>query len=267
MVFRDESVASRSRIEALELEVARLTRENEALSGAAVDGRPRIGTRMAIGIPVSIAVALGIGAWYTAFVISGRDAEQVGIALAAAAALSLVAAIGVALLARLMIVVPPNRVAVILGRRGRSPDGTDRGFRIVAGGRAIRVPLLEAFAMLPDGPFSTEVVIGGVCLRRPEGSRADVRLRALVSYHRDEPRLRNAIERYLGVDRDVVTKVARDTLEGALRDVAAVLSAEELQVDREKVAHEIRNAAETTLDELGLRIDALHILEIDPRSA
>ena len=266
MVFRDESMASRSRIEALEMDVARLTRENEALRGAAASARPRIGTRMAIGIAVAIAVVLGIAAWYSAFVISGRVAEQVGVALAAGAALSVVAAIVIALLAQLMLVVPPNRVAVILGRRGRSPDGTDRGFRIVTGGRAVRVPLIESFAMLPEGPFSADAPIGGVYLRRPEGARADVRLRALVSYHRDAVRLGNAIERYLGADREVVTKVARETLEGALRDVAAALSAEDLQVDRERVAHEIRNNAATTLDELGLKVDALHVLEIDLQS-
>ena len=57
----------------------------------------------------------------------------------------IVAAVVIVVLAirSLIIICPPNRVAVISGRSRDDGEGTARGYRILRGGRTIRIPLLE----------------------------------------------------------------------------------------------------------------------------
>ena len=59
-----------------------------------------------------------------------------------------------------------------------------------------------------------------------------------------------------------MTKVARETIEGALRNVAAEITVEELREDREKVAQHLHAVADETFDKLGLAIDTLHVLDV-----
>ena len=43
----------------------------------------------------------------------------------------------------LIVICPPNRVAVISGRNRAVSDGRDVGYRVLKGGRTIRIPILE----------------------------------------------------------------------------------------------------------------------------
>ena len=49
----------------------------------------------------------------------------------------------VATIKNLLIIVPPNMVAVITGRRRALTDGTSVGYRVVRGGRTFLIPILE----------------------------------------------------------------------------------------------------------------------------
>lgn len=49
----------------------------------------------------------------------------------------------IATVKQLLIIVPPNMVAVITGRKRALTDGTSVGYRVVRGGRTFRIPLLE----------------------------------------------------------------------------------------------------------------------------
>src|SRR5512142_24627 len=44
--------------------------------------------------------------------------------------------------------VPPNKVAVFYGRRRRTADGANVGFRLVTGGAALKWPILESVSYL-----------------------------------------------------------------------------------------------------------------------
>ena len=43
----------------------------------------------------------------------------------------------------LIIICPPNRVAVISGKQNTNADGRKVGYRTVKGGRTLRIPLVE----------------------------------------------------------------------------------------------------------------------------
>lgn len=78
MGFRDDNLASHARIEALERDLERLKKENDALhKGTRIKER----SNAAVGVLGVLAiVALG-GAYYSGFTVSGHAGEQVGIAV------------------------------------------------------------------------------------------------------------------------------------------------------------------------------------------
>src|SRR5690606_7903922 len=72
----------------------------------------------------------------------------------------------------------------------------------------------------------------------------------------------NAIHRFLGKPTAEIQLVAQQTLEGALREVLAQLTPEEVNEDRLKFAEKLMHAAEDDLDKLGLQLDTLKIQSV-----
>jgi flotillin len=69
--------------------------------------------------------------------------DIIGMGTVAALAILVVAIIAIWAVKSLVIVVPPNRAAVITGRKRITEDGSEVGYRAVIGGRAFRVPIIE----------------------------------------------------------------------------------------------------------------------------
>src|SRR5688572_28356520 len=59
----------------------------------------------------------------------------------------------------LIIICPPNRVAVISGRSRDLSDGRRVGYRAIRGGRTLRVPLLERVAWMELNTIPIEVSV------------------------------------------------------------------------------------------------------------
>jgi len=74
--------------------------------------------------------------------------------------------------------------------------------------------------------------------------------------------LANAIERFLGMSREQIMAIARETLEGNLRGVLSTLTPEEVNQDREKFAGELVHEADHDLARLGLELDTLKIQHV-----
>src|SRR5574341_1191785 len=67
----------------------------------------------------------------------------------------------------------------------------------------------------------------------------------------DPSHVRNAVERFLGMKPEQIAGVARQTLEGVLREVVAQLTPEEVNEDRLKFAESLRTNAQDDFDKLG----------------
>src|SRR5205814_4590945 len=74
--------------------------------------------------------------------------------------------------------------------------------------------------------------------------------------------VRNAVERFLAKTTQEIAVVARQTLEGALREVLAQLTPEEVNEDRLKFAETLRNNAKDDFDKLGMELDVLKIQHV-----
>jgi flotillin len=171
-----------------------------------------------------------------------------------------VAAIAGAASLRVMIqICAPNEVLIISGRTSGVGERTV-GYRLVKGGRGVRLPLLEQVDRLDLTNMVVEVAArnaytkGGVALM--------VQGVANVKIAGHEPLLDNAIERFLGRPREEVMKIAKATLEGSLRGILATLTPEQVNEDRILFAEKLVQQVEQDMTSLGLVVDTLKIQNV-----
>jgi flotillin len=160
----------------------------------------------------------------------------------------------------LVYVCPPNEVLIFSGRTHRAGDGRDVGFRVVAGGRAFRMPVLERVDHMDMSLLTVPMSVTGAYSQG--GIPLTVQAVANVKVSSDPAVLGNAIERFLGHERATIGKVAKETLEGHLRGVLANLTPEEVNEDRLKFAERLADEAGEDLRRLGLQLDVLKIQHV-----
>jgi flotillin len=174
------------------------------------------------------------------------------------------------LLRNLLYVCPPNHVLLFSGRTRVAEDGRKVGFRVVFGGRAIRIPVLEEVRGMSLTNISVPMSVTGAYSEGAGGALGiplSVHAVANVKVSSDPRFIGNAIERFLGRDRQEIARVAKETLEGHLRGVVAKMTPEEVNEDRLKFAKSLVDEAEQDLQKLGLHLDTLKIQHVaDERS-
>lgn len=164
-------------------------------------------------------------------------------------------------------VCPPSEVLIFSGRRrilrlpaGQVSDKPEVGFRVVRGGRAMRIPLIETVERMMLTNMVIELSVTNAYSRG--GVPLKVQAVANVKIPSEEPLLHNAIERFLGYPREGIMRVAKDTLEGNLRGVIAELSPEEINQQKVIFQQKLIEEADKDLQRLGLVLDNLQIQNI-----
>lgn len=158
-------------------------------------------------------------------------------------------------------VAAPNEVLIFSGRKRQLPDGSLVGYRIIKGGRGFRIPIVERVDRLDLTTVPIDLTVSNAYSKG--GIPLQVRAIANVKVAATEPELNNAVERLLGKTRDEVMMIAKETLEGNLRGVLALLTPEEVNEDRLKFAKELLEEADQDLSALGLHLDTLKIQSMD----
>ena len=169
-----------------------------------------------------------------------------------------------ALFARNYIKVPPSMVAIFYGRKHHISDEkgqrTTVGFRVVRGGAALRVPVLEKVEYLSLNVISIPLKIHRAYTK--EGVAVTVEAVANVKISSDDSSLRSAAERFLGMTHDKIKDVIFLTLEGHLRAILGTLTVEEINADRQAFAQKMTDEAALDLKKMGVNIDILTIQQI-----
>ncbi len=172
----------------------------------------------------------------------------------------LLAAICVVLvITQLIYICAPNEVLIFSGAQRRVGDRVV-GYRLVQGGRGLRIPLIERVDRMDLTNMIIDLRVTGAYAKG--GIPLNVEAVANLKIAGSEPILGNAIERFLGRSREEIMKVARETLEGNLRGVVATLTPEEVSRDRVKFAEELLTEADKDLKSLGLELDTLKIQNV-----
>ena len=163
-------------------------------------------------------------------------------------------------LKNLLFVATPNQVLVLAGSSHRGPDGKRIGYRAIRGGRAVRMPLIETVHWMDLSNIPVEIEVrhafskGGIPL--------NVQGVAHVKLPGENPRLSNAVERFLGRTRAEIAQVARETLEGNVRGVLAQLTPEQVNEDKVAFANTLLEEADHDFVRIGLVLDTLKIQNV-----
>ncbi len=176
---------------------------------------------------------------------------------AAAIVLMIVAAIFI--VKSLIIICPPNRVAIISGR-SKTTNGTTVGYRTLKGGRTLRIPLLEQVSWMDLNNIPLEVSVlnayskGAIPL--------NVQGIANVKVSSQDSLLANSVERFLNQPHQTIAQIAKETLEANLRGVLATLTPEEVNEDRLKFSQVLIEEADDDIKTMGLELDVLKIQNV-----
>ena len=181
-----------------------------------------------------------------------------GICIAASAAFGLL--FFVVILRSFLYICRPNEVLIFSGRTHTTADGGQRGYRIVHGGRAWRVPFIEKVDLMDLALIALDLHVNNAFSKG--GIPLHIHAIANVKISSDEHVMMNAIERFLGRERDEIKRVAKESLEGHLRGVLAKLTPEEVNEDRLKFAHTLLEEADDDLRKLGLQLDTLKVQNV-----
>ncbi len=154
----------------------------------------------------------------------------------------------------------PNEILIFSGRKHRAEDGREVGYRVVFGGRGMRVPVVETVDRMDVSLISVPIQVGGAYSEG--GIPLNVHAIANIKVSTDRRYIGNAIERFLGKHQQEIARVAKETLEGHLRGVLATMTPEELNEDRLKFARQLESSAKADLEKLGLELDVLKIQHI-----
>ena len=155
----------------------------------------------------------------------------------------------------------PNEVLIFSGRQRRLSQGGAVGYRIIQGGRGFRIPIIERVDRMSLNTIPIDLTVTNAYSKG--GIPLTVRAIANVKIASSEVALNNAVERLLGKRLDEVQLIAKETLEGNLRGVLALLTPEEVNEDRLKFAKELLEEADQDLNALGLQLDTLKIQSVE----
>jgi len=161
---------------------------------------------------------------------------------------------------RLLYICRPNEILIFSGRKHRLADGTVVGYNVLRQGWALKLPLLQTISRMDMRLFLVEVKVANAYSKG--GIPLSVHAIANIKLSGSASAVRNAVERFLGMQPQQIAVVARQTLEGVLREVVAQLTPEEVNQDRLKFAESLRASAQDDFDKLGLELDVLKVQHV-----
>ena len=174
--------------------------------------------------------------------------------------LFIILAIVIGFLQSCLCICKPNEVVVLSGRKRKNKSGQELGYRVISGGRGIRIPILETIKRIDVTTMPVPVKVTNAYSKG--GTPLDIQAIANVKISSNPKVVGNAIERFLDQDRSEIVRVARETLEGNLRGVVATLTPEQLNENRLQFSQRIASDVSRDLTKLGLQIDTLKIQNI-----
>jgi flotillin len=147
-----------------------------------------------------------------------------------------------------------------LGVKGRAVG--DRIFKIVTGGGAFVMPVLQKAQYLTMKADKAMLEVEGVDSQKiPVGVRGI----AIFKVGDDEASITNAGVRFLEEQQGQMHDLVREVFHGHLRSIIGTLSVEDLIANRNELAQATRDSSADEMQKLGLVVDSLQIQEIlDP---
>ncbi|QQG45628.1 MAG: flotillin family protein [Candidatus Sungiibacteriota bacterium] len=169
---------------------------------------------------------------------------------------------GLALWAKRFYKIPPDKVAIITGRKRRLGEGKDAkvvGYRLVRGGATFVWPVRETIMYLPLNLITIMVDVSKAFNKDLVPVSVDAV--ANVKIKGEDTAIANAVECFLTKPNEVESTV-KQTLEGHLRSIIGTLTIEELNSDRKAFSQRVTEEAVVDLEKMGIGINSIVIKKI-----
>ncbi|MBC8063400.1 MAG: flotillin family protein, partial [Chlorobia bacterium] len=167
--------------------------------------------------------------------------------------------VGFSVIKRLIYICAPNEFLIFSGSR-RQDGARSYGYKLIKGGRGIRVPLLERVDRMDLTNMGIDIqAVNAYC---KGGIPLTVQGVANVKIAGHEPLIHNAIERFLGMTRQEIMQIAKATLEGSLRGILATMTPEQVNEDKLLFAERLVLEVEQDMTSLGLVVDTMKIQNV-----
>ncbi|MEI8259486.1 MAG: SPFH domain-containing protein, partial [Deltaproteobacteria bacterium] len=178
-----------------------------------------------------------------------------------AVAIALIILVFIALLRSFLYICRPNELLVVSGKRHKLPTGEQSNYTVIQAGSHWRIPVAQTVARMDIRIVPIELVVTKVLSHG--GIPLDVHAIANVKITSDTRYVYNAVERFLGLPAETIRLTAKQTLEGALRDVISQLTPEQVNEDRIEFANKLLETSNEVFDKLGLHLDTLKIQRVE----
>jgi flotillin len=192
------------------------------------------------------------------------DIGKTGIIVGAVVGIVIVLFLFIAIWASRYTKVGPNQVLVVSGikRKFIEPDGTigRRGFRIVKGGGAFVIPVLEKVDVLSLELLTIDVQTPEVYTSKGVPIKVDGV--AQIKIKGDDISIATASEQVLSKSTDEIKSVATQTLEGHLRAILGTMTVEDIYQNRDQFASKVQEVAAGDMANMGLAIVSFTIRDI-----
>jgi flotillin len=152
----------------------------------------------------------------------------------------------------------PNEILVFSGKQRRLKDGTVVGYRVIKGGRGLKIPIVESVTRLPLTTIPIDLELTGALSKGIIPINIQAMATVKIAGTEDEG-LSNALERFLGKNLTDISQVAKENIEGSLRGVLATLTPEDANSNRLEFAEKVVQEARSDLKRLGLVLDTFKI--------
>lgn len=155
-----------------------------------------------------------------------------------------------AILASGYVKAPPDTAFII--------SGFKKGQRILIGKAGIKLPFFERLDKLSLKLVAIDVKTSDAV---PTADYINIQVDAAVNIKvGDEPqKLQKASQNFLNRDSEYIAKVAREVLEGNMREIVGKMRLEEMVSDRQKFAELVKENAEPDLAAMGLDIISFNV--------
>jgi flotillin len=155
----------------------------------------------------------------------------------------------------------PNEVMIFSGRKFKGKGQDAVGYRIIRGGRALKVPLIETVHTLSLSTIPLDMDVEGALTKGtiPVSVKVMANIKIAGSM---EDGLGNAIERFLGKSPAAISATGKEIIEGTLRGALATMEPEEANSNRIALANQVAKEASEDMKRMGLILDTLKIQKL-----
>jgi len=160
-----------------------------------------------------------------------------------------------------LVIAPPNELLIFSGKKRRLKDGTIVGYRVIKGGRGLKIPIVESVSRMSLNIIPLDMGLIGTLTKGLIPLDIDVSANVKIAGTETEG-ITSAIERFLGRNVTDISQVAKHTIEGSLRGVLSTLTPEEANENRIDFAAKVSDEAQKDLKKLGLVLDTFKINKI-----